>query len=675
MLLFVIVLLVAQRPVAGQELDSAALFGQAHGHFSAGNLEPAREILEQILEAKHPLVDYSLYYLAAIAFKQEGLELSRRLAARLRAEYPQSIWFHAAELQQAKIDIAEAKYAEAMAKLRSLRGIKTGNQGIAEEAFYLQATVEQARGNNAQAYTLYQEFRAVYPGSHWGAAARKEIARLRADDPDQFGLTTRQAILEEADRLVKEREHGEAASLYKKLLNAAPGPEFRLRLLTSLADVHLAVRKRVEAMPFLKEIAAGYSAKPEAAKALYQLGQILWNRHDNLPALDYFRQVIERHPKSTYVARSQFATAYIYEALGKSSLAMALYNRIPARFPASQPADDAMWRLAWLHYRNGDLTAAHEAFGRLAAHGSQSGLRTAGLYWQSRCVEKSGDIEQAKELYRQVYRAGPESYYHHMAVRALERLGSFIDAVPIGGSVSAAEEDPPIDPAVEFHLSRARTLADIALHQLAVTELDEINRMAGGQDRLRALLMREYFRSRAYNRSLAIANQLSDAVGDRQRFRYPLAYWEMIQSKAQERNLDPYLVVALIRQESLFDSSARSPAFALGLMQVIPPTARRVAKQLGLPPPSSEDLFDPELNLTLGTEYLKDLLGRYSNNWPKAIAAYNAGENAVDRWEKQIVTEDMEEFVERIPYLETRNYVKLVLRNHHIYRRLYQQSG
>jgi soluble lytic murein transglycosylase len=190
---------------------------------------------------------------------------------------------------------------------------------------------------------------------------------------------------------------------------------------------------------------------------------------------------------------------------------------------------------------------------------------------------------------------------------------------------------------------------------------------------LRTLLMREYFYNRAYARSLSLANQAPPSQSERDLYRYPLAFWGLIQQKAQERELDPYLVLALIRQESLFDARARSPAAAVGLMQLIPPTAARVARQLGLAVPSQERLFEPEVNLILGTQYLKDLLERYSNNWPKALAAYNAGEAAVDRWEREIVTDDIEEFVEQIPYVETRGYVKLVLRNHRIYKRLYEQ--
>lgn len=228
---------------------------------------------------------------------------------------------------------------------------------------------------------------------------------------------------------------------------------------------------------------------------------------------------------------------------------------------------------------------------------------------------------------------------------------------------------------LKFHLTRARELATLELHSLAVVEIDEVNRLAKPQEDLRALMMRAYFRSQAYRRSLDLANQLPYAQSERDLYRYPLAFWNLVQKKAQERGLDPYLVLAIIRQESLFEARARSPAAALGLMQLIPPTAARVATQLGLPAPTPEGLVEPDLNVTLGTQYLKNLLARYSDNWFKAVAAYNAGEAAVDRWEREIATDDIEEFVERIPYVETRGYVKLVLRNHRIYKRLYEAQG
>jgi soluble lytic murein transglycosylase len=127
----------------------------------------------------------------------------------------------------------------------------------------------------------------------------------------------------------------------------------------------------------------------------------------------------------------------------------------------------------------------------------------------------------------------------------------------------------------------------------------------------------------------------------------------------------------MIRQESLFDPQALSPASAFGLMQLLPSTAGREAKRMGIPSPASENLFDPDLNIMLGTQHLKGLLQLYSDNVVKAVAAYNAGKNAVDRWEREISASDEEEFIERITYRETRLYVKLVLRNYRIYKELY----
>jgi soluble lytic murein transglycosylase len=158
------------------------------------------------------------------------------------------------------------------------------------------------------------------------------------------------------------------------------------------------------------------------------------------------------------------------------------------------------------------------------------------------------------------------------------------------------------------------------------------------------------------------------------RYRYPLAYWDMVQKLAKENGIDPHLVVSLIRQESLFDPRAVSPAAALGLMQLLHSTATRTAARAKLSPPPRERLFEPEVNLTLGIHHLKELLQKYSNSLIKAIAAYNAGENAVARWETTLAVADEDEFIERIPYPETQLYVKLVLRNLRIYRNLYSEQ-
>jgi soluble lytic murein transglycosylase len=649
-------------------------FRQGHIHFLAKRYAQAKESFEKAVDVNYPLADYSLYYLALIAFHESDWESSRRLLSRLRNEYPRSVWFHAAELQRAKIDIAEMKYSRAADTLRLLRAETNLRSDIAEEVLWLQAKAHNAQGDFQQAFSLYQELRSLFPHSSWTAAARKEVGRLRERYPDLFGLSTVTSIGEEADRLAKERQHGEADVLYKKLLDQELGPSLRLHFLNRLADLYLSIRKRNEALPLLEEIARNYPDHSHAPQALYRIGTILWNRHDNAQALEVFKRLIDRYPASPQLDRAYFAAADIYESQGKKEEAIAYYGATSKRFPHSQERDNATWRLAWLYYRAGDPRKALSTFKTLASHTREEITQAAALYWQGRCAERLGDSEAAKQLYRRIYRLGEESYYQALAVERLVHLNAPVaDIQPVSRAV-ATEPEPAVNADVAFHLVRARELVAINLNTLAVGELNEANRLTTSQPSLRSLLMREYARAEAYNQSVAIANQLPRTFEERNRYRFPLAHWDTIQDRSRELGLDPYLVVALIRQESLFDPRARSPAAALGLMQLLPTTAARVAKQLGLPAPANEKLFDPQFNMALGTYYLKDLLRRYSNNWQKAIAAYNAGEQAVDRWEKEISTDDIEEFVERIPYSETRQYVKLVMRNHRVYKRLYEHQ-
>lgn len=659
--------------IFGQTSDTNEIFAKAYGLYTKGKTSDAKELFEKITDPKFRLADYSQYYLALINYDLANREQARQILTQLKQRFPQSIWIPGATLLQAKIDIAEKNYGSAEEILRQLRADKSAKREIADEALYMQAQIREAQGDPIRAHALYNTVRDSAPNSRWAAAARKAQIGLRQTFPDLFTFQTIDELAAEADRLARERQTIEAETLYNKLLNNASDAATRLTYLTKLANLFLSTRSRNDAIPTLELIAQDFPESSEAAKALYQIGQIYWNRHENTQALEYFQLILEKYPTSEYVDRARFAAADIHEYFGRRPEAIQLYSDIIKLSPVGQIRDDAAWRLAWLYYRNGDLPSASEAFSTLSKQSGNGPFGTAALYWQARISEKSGENDKARQTYRQITASAPESYYQSLSWRALQRLGDASEEPKwVVASSPQEADDPPIAPELVFHLSRARALGSLSLQHLAITELDELNRAATPSNRMRAFLMREYFKTGGYARSLQLANQLPSSRRDREPYRYPLAFWQLIQQKAQQRGLDPYLVLALIRQESLFDARARSPAAALGLMQLLQPTAARVAKQIGIAVPTPDMLFDPDVNLTLGTQYLKDLLARYSNNRQKAIAAYNAGESAVDRWEKEISTDDIEEFVERIPYVETRGYVKLVLRNQQIYKSLYE---
>ncbi len=654
-----------------QEDDPGPVFSRAYQLFTEGKSEQAEIVFFETLNIDFPLEDYSLYYLGVISSNRGNFEDARNLFSQLRLRFPQSLWFHRAELQLAKNLIAEEKLPEARQILTNLRTDKSVKKAVSEEAGYLLARISETEGQVTRAFSLYRELREAAPLSPWAASARKEIHRLRTKWPERFPLASPEALWQEAELLTRERQYREAEKIYQKLLELDSAKRERPRYLFGLARAYLAHRRRQEAIPHLTEIVRQYPKSPEASGALYRWAWILWNRNENERALSLFKQLIEHYPNNSFLETAHLASGRIYESLGKQDEAIASYKATARKFRDGRTWEEAQWRLAWIYYLSGYWNAAYTTFKSIAAKKGEGRFQTAALYWQARSTAKLGTLEEAKQIYINILRAEEDSYYKSPATRDLEKMGAELPQDPMPGIESSVSLTPLFNAAHWFHLTRARELERMELNQLAIGELDEIHRLNDKDLPLRMLLMREYARNRAYARSVALAQTIPDLSEERSRHLYPLAYWAMIQQKANERELDPFLVLALIRQESLFDPRARSSASALGLMQLLPSTASRVANQNGLELSSEEKLFEPELNLTLGISYLKELLGRYSNNLVKAIAAYNAGENAVARWEGQFPGDDIEEFIERIPYGETRLYVKLVLRNLRTYKLLY----
>jgi soluble lytic murein transglycosylase len=155
---------------------------------------------------------------------------------------------------------------------------------------------------------------------------------------------------------------------------------------------------------------------------------------------------------------------------------------------------------------------------------------------------------------------------------------------------------------------------------------------------------------------------------------YPLPYWEFLRSTACRDGVDPYLVAAVMREESRFDPRAKSWAAARGLMQFIPSTARRYAALLDIPFENEDALYEPQTAIRLGARYLADLLEMFNGNFSHAVAAYNAGEHRVAEWRARLQSDDPTEFLARIPFLQTRNYVKRVINSYGHYRAIYGGS-
>ena len=649
-----------------------AEFVRAYRHYSEGDHSRAKTLFQSALaDATLVLGDYALYYLGRIASKAGKHDEAQDYFTRLKKSYPKSIWVSEASFALVELDLARKRYQAAVRGAAALKEKPSGREARARAAHYL-GQAHEALGKDREAYAFHQEARRRAPRSLWAGRARERVRRLRRDHPEQLAFRNADAMLREARQLQRERDYPAAADLYRRVLRET---NFRRLSLEGLAEVYRKMRQRDREEQVLRRYVRHYPQRARAGAALTRIATIQWNRDDDAGALETLREFRSKHPGHLQRRYAVYVIGRIHESMGQREAAIRTYRRLLAKeHRYSRFRDDAAWRLAWIHYRSSDYPAARAVFRDIARR--PGNFKTAAAFWEARIAEKLKDPVTATRLYRRVVEKDTESYYAVLASRRLADLGAALpDPLPPGRPRQEAGA-PRLDGRAGFHLARARALARLGLNRLAHPELDRVRRHAKRTTGLKLLLMREYAKTHAHHRSLSLALQ-SPRSPETLRLRYPLAYWDTVRRQAADNGLDPYLVLSLMRQESRFKPGAVSPANAHGLMQLLHETARTEASKIGLPEPEARQLFDPELNIRLGVHHLKGLLEDYAHSRAKALAAYNAGKEAVERWTRDHGSDDDVddlEFIERISYRETRQYVKAVLRNYHAYKTLYGET-
>ncbi len=354
---------------------------------------------------------------------------------------------------------------------------------------------------------------------------------------------------------------------------------------------------------------------------------------------------------------------------GRLDDAASAYEVAIARFPGSRYGARALSRLAMLHFHLGRHAEARARLESYRARYPRDGWQQGALYWIGRTHEAEGDTATARELYRRTIGHDPLDYY---AILAARRTGD--DRWEKLGMVSASPT-PPLHSSYAEALARMKTLRELGWNGRARRELAAA-RERGPSDP---------------GQLLALAHELNEAGWTQQGIRlgwearrrgrgwtratlaaiYPLPFREAVRSVAEDRRLPVALVAGLSRRESLFDPEIVSPANAVGLMQLLPRTAQDVSGRAGLPEYGRHQLTVPQVNLLLGTRYLADLLTRFGGSRVAAMISYNAGPHRFLSWRDFPEFASEEELVERIPFRETREYVRAVTALTAIYEWLY----
>ena len=436
-------------------------------------------------------------------------------------------------------------------------------------------------------------------------------------------------------------------------------PNDRYTYASLLAD---AGRIREAAVQFAKVS----PSSPDGARAAYARARALLRNGGSTTARAELEAIATRWPADTGVASSAL---YLLGDLaaddGRDDEARAFFRRVTTQYPTAALAPSARFRAGILAFVKGEFRTAALELDTLAARRPRNSETLAGLYWSGRAWERAGDTATARTRWGEVITKEPTSYYSMLAARRLQREP---------WAPPAATDTLQPDSATLAALQRAELLRDLGMD----TEADfEYDWLASGTERSVDAMMTVGRAFREYDlapRGIRLGNRAlsSGAARDARLYRllYPLAYEKPLSREAERHRLDPALVAALIRQESNFEPRATSRAGARGLMQIMPAVGRQLAAAEDYHVWNAELLYQPDVSLELGMVHLAGLLRGYEHV-SHALAAYNAGSSRVKRWLEKPGTQDPEVFIERIPFTETRDYVRVILRNRELYRTLY----
>jgi soluble lytic murein transglycosylase len=608
-----------------------------------------------------PLADYARYYRGLALMKLDRYDEAATILGDLASRQIEGHLPEDAALLQAEVREAQKNYKGAVEIYESLVARKLARPSLA----WLRLGIAAGRaGQPIRSVEALQRAYYDYPTTAESDQAGAELARQDVDI--DAALATKE--LARAETLFQARRWSNARTSYQHVTPFVGDAE-RLRVAMRLAATDVALGRYREGRDALREHLDG----PHAEEAHFHFvaatrGLKLKDEHRKVA-----RAYVNRYPASPFAEEvlNHLASAYIVD--DEDAEADAIFREMLERFPAGRFAERAAWKAGWTAYREGRFADALQYFDKGAAQFPRSDYRPSWLYWAGRAAQQAGDIETGNARLRLAATDYHNSYYGRLAMARLKetRGGSIVPTL----LKASAPINIPTAPKIA-------TLLSVGLNRQAMDELLYAQRMWGDSPQLQATIAMTHRRlgnvraginamKRAYPQYLAAGGEtlpprILEVI-------FPVDYWPLLQKYSKQRGLDPFVVAALVAQESNFDPVVRSHANAYGLMQILPSTGRQYARKLGVRPFSTKRLTEAETNVRLGTQIFADSIRKFGGVH-FALAAYNAGDSRVARWQREKPGLPQDEFIDDIPFPETQNYVKRILGTAEDYRFLYGRS-
>jgi len=646
-------------------------FADGYRAYRAKNYAVAADRLRAAEQSDPVLADYALYFLGRTQKAQDDLAGAAASFAALIHEYPASVLAPRGELELAEVQFGLHMNDDAAATAAHLIAT-TSDESLERKARLVEARALAAAGKYRIAYDHLMKLRHLYPHSDEDGPARTLAYELLNGHPGMIATDTQEYHHDEAALLLDEGQLSDARAQAEAALAMSPSPVVRAELAWIEAR-SLKPEPELQRAALLRYLRLAPSG-PDAAKALEALGLLYWHENDYANAIASLAKIVARFPSSKEAPGAIYRVGRIYEEQKKYEDARAAYRRLDAQYPETEDALDGRFRIGWTYYMAGRYADAAAAF--TGGRAREPLNRDMFVYWHARALEKDGDTAAARAALLRLAETTDSNYYPELASM---RLGGnvAVDLPAASAPDPAYAGTPRVSAAAEIHLQRWQVLSALGLKDLEAYELEAIEAKSGSLPGVRIFVLAGLNKAGAWSEAIQRATSLQQRglieSEVAERVRYPRAYWDLFHSAAERRNLDPWLVLALARQESLFNPYATSVSNARGLMQLIPSTAHKVAAEAGVNPDDLQ-LYDPSVNVALGTTYLRNLMQLFRGNEFNVVAAYNGGEHAVQRWRAMYPGDD-DEWVENIGYSQTRDYVKKVIGGRREYQLLYQQKS
>ncbi len=658
------------------------------------------------VEAEYPvLADYALFILAEYHYSKARFAQAAALYEKLGKRYPRSSLAIRAAYRRAQALFESNAYVPAAEAFDKFLQDNPRSEFCADAGLGLGRALT-AWGEPARAVRAYREVLVKCPGTPADPDVEKALAAFRANGIEVPELTPEE-LYERGKNLFAAYQYAKAAEAYTKLLALAPSFPDKPDILVRTGVCLFNLGRRAEAAAGLEQMVRDCPRSQLVPEALYWLGKSYNRLGERDKAIQAFRTILDSYPSSEWADDALYLTGNIYRDTNELKKALSLYGQLAAEYPDSKFADSAYWWKAWAYYGAGDYRKSAQTLGELINHHPRSSLVNQALYWQGRATEKNGEPLKAAAYYRKVQKRAPYSYYGYRAVERLqglevsgaqEKTNNAAEADPCENGPCPddppAADDPDDGPPVwttealktlsrDPSFTKALELLYLNMKKESASELVALQARLPKKRGALLGLSKTYFELGDYYHSLALVlknyeRYLDGNAATPQDFwllAYPQGYWESIVSYSRRYGQDPYFIAAIIRAESQFRAEALSPAGARGVMQVMPATGTWVAKTIRVAGFAPDRLFDSDTAINIGTWYIGHLMKRFKGDALFTAAAYNAGPDAVSAWlSKNGYGTERDEFVEAIPFSETRGYVKRVMRNYAEYRRIYAKA-